>query len=249
MTRVERWCAGCVCVALCLATGLVTVVRAEGSRPNGAVFRCLASDFPGRALRRHGRLEEERTKIGRVLARFLKSDGAREVGLPKHGWRILRRGSRSVLVGKVRREPPIAAAVLEMRGRGHAEGWGYCTPVRQVPRFEVAAWRLPRNFRPSSSSTTVAGRLETGTCYPGPGAVKRARRRLHRVSVRRSHRRVGVLILLRPERPLPRGHACAGVGVVVPVRIRLRGRLGRRSLVDRSTGPATVRFSSKKPRT
>jgi len=109
-----------------------------------------------------------------------------------------------------------------------------------VPRSYKAMWSSPRSssvghgarpFRRDSRTLDIA--VMDGTCFPSaPAEQTDARRRLGQVIVREARDRVTVAVIMRPERPLPAGEACAGVGKDFLYRVRLRHPVGRRAVVS-----------------
>jgi hypothetical protein len=163
--------------------------------------------------------------------------------MPRHGWRRLVRRRNTAEYAHAERgaEPDLDWVEVEHRyGRWSVGSFGGCAPERVVRHREVAWWglRLRQHEKLDPSARVLRLEIETGTCYPG--SHEDPARRLRRVEAQYTHHHVGLLVLLKPEPRLPKGYACAGVGLAFPQKVKLRRTLGHRALVDLRTVPSTV---------
>ncbi len=109
-----------------------------------------------------------------------------------------------------------------------------------APLLYKASWTPPqggrlepgaRAFRRDRRTFDIA--VEDGTCFPSePASRTDPRRRLRQVRVRERQDRVIITVVMRPERPLPAGEVCGGVGRAFLHRVRLAHPVRRRAVVS-----------------
>lgn len=238
---------------LAVATAVLVAVPAAGvahtleakplrDRPD----RVTCSGYAFKPSRVHSRKGVERDDNGpaRALAKFLDGDDGSD--MPRHGWRLLVRRKGVAEYGHTshRGHGDLDWVEIDFEyGRWGLGSFGGCVPERVVKHREVPPWwlYLRRHEHLHADDRLLHLRIETGTCSPGSDADPADR--LKRVEVKYTRHRVGLLVLMRPETPLPDGYACGGVGLEFPAKVKLPRRLGHRTLVDLRTVPSTVIYS------
>lgn len=104
---------------------------------------------------------------------------------------------------------------------------GSCDPSRAFPGLQPATFSALGPLRPAARSLALI--VQTGTCTFPPAPVAR---RIDRVVVSWRPHRLLLTVLLHPERPVPSGTVCAGVGLVFELHARLAHALGDRRIDD-----------------
>lgn len=204
-----------------------------------ARFECLGGVFARNRLYSLAGAETGDGAPERALRRFLSTTTARNAHIPRDNWLRLTRGPDRRLYGRRSTRSVELAAIIVQRSRSHwsVANFGECMPLRVVEGYEVARVRLAVPARPRARELKLS--IRTGTCYRDPDAEQRAIDRVSAVRVNRRRSHLGLLALLRPERPLPAGEACAGYDLSVVRQVHLARPLGRLRVVDDATAPPT----------
>lgn len=139
-------------------------------------------------------------------------------------------GARPIAIGAMVLVALIVGALV-LPHRGDQKG---------APLLYKASWTPPqggrlepgaRAFRRDRRTFDIA--VEDGTCFPSePASRTDPRRRLRQVRVRERQDRVIITVVMRPERRLPAGEGCAGVGRAFLHRVRLAHPVRRRAVVS-----------------
>ena len=235
-------------VAIALATSSLTVLAVAacgGSGADrqavGANFECGGVRFSRVALRAPTGAERGRSPEAGALRRLLRSVDARNIAMPKRGWRKLAGASGEALFTAGRDGMPITdyAVITRDGDEWRVKRFGGCMPRRVDEGFTIPSWRVAPGTRLRHRARIIPVEYVVGTCDPSRAGVERARRMgvPARIEVNETRHTVTATVLVHSEPP-PKDQACPALGVRVRAKIQLKHPLGQGVVVrDGSTLP------------